>query len=109
MVYSDEDAAMADRKYDRSSSPEAAPDRGEGGMDRYGAWLGRPPAAVERRRSQIAKAEEPVAARQATLTRSLNNYVNFRVWTERARAQWEASPTAAAPAESDHVVDSPRR
>jgi hypothetical protein len=44
------------------------------------------------------KAEEPVAARHGTLTRSLNNYVNFRVWTERARAQWDApAPEAATP------------
>ncbi len=100
---------MADSKYDRSSFPEAAPERGEGGMDRYGAWLGRPPAAVERRRSQLVKTEEPVAARQATLTRSLNNYVNFRVWTERAREQWEASPATAAPAGHDPTTASPRR
>ena len=35
-----------------------------------------------------------MAARQATLTRALNNYVNFRVWTERARANWDAPAPA---------------
>jgi hypothetical protein len=44
----------------------------------------------------VVKDEEPVAARHGTLTRSLNNYVNFRVWTERARAQWDAPPPEPA-------------
>jgi hypothetical protein len=96
---------MADSKPDRSPFPGAAPAATEGNIDRFGSWSGQPPASVERRRSQLVKSAEPVAARQATLTRSLNNYVNFRVWTERARAQWDApAPEVAAP-----VPATPRR
>ncbi|MEY4376965.1 MAG: hypothetical protein RJB26_1515 [Pseudomonadota bacterium] len=83
---------MADSKTDNPAFPGAAPAVADGGIDRYGSWSGRPPASIERRRSQLVKDEEPVAARHGTLTRSLNNYVNFRVWTERARAQWDAPP-----------------
>jgi hypothetical protein len=89
---------MADSKPDRPPFPGAAPAATEGNIDRFGSWSGQSPASVERRRSQLVKPEEPVAARHATLTRSLNNYVNFRVWTERARAQWDApAPEAATP------------
>lgn len=89
---------MADSKPDHRAFPGAAPAASEGAIDRFGSWSGQAPASVERRRTQLVKAEEPVAARHATLTRSLNNYVNFRVWTERARAQWDApAPEAAAP------------
>lgn len=83
---------MPDSKTNQPAFPGAAPAVTEGAIDRFGSWSGRPPAAVERRRSQVATEDEPVAARHATLTRSLNNYVNFRVWTERARAQWDAPP-----------------
>ena len=83
---------MPDRKSDNLGFPGAAPPVTEGNIDRYGSWSGRPPESSERRRSQVAREDEPVAARHATLTRSLNNYVNFRVWTERARAQWDAPP-----------------
>lgn len=79
---------MAETKPD--GAPDAAQPAAEGGIDRYGSWTGRPPADLERRRAQSDKEGQPVAARQATLTRALNNYVNFRVWTERARAQWDA-------------------
>jgi len=92
---------MADSKSDRPPFPGAAPAVTEGNIDRFGSWSGQSPASMKLRRSQSVKTEEPVAARHATLTRSLNNYVNFRVWTERARAQWDApvpEPTAALPA-----------
>lgn len=89
---------MADSKPDRPPFPGAAPAPTEGNIDRFGSWSGQSPASVTQRRSQSVKAEEPVAARHGTLTRSLNNYVNFRVWTERARAQWDApAPEAATP------------
>lgn len=87
---------MPDSKTNPPAFPGAAPALAEGAIDRFGSWSGRSPAAVERRRSQSAKEDEPVAARHATLTRSLNNYVNFRVWTERARAQWDAPPPEPA-------------
>jgi hypothetical protein len=89
---------MADSKPDRSPFPGAAPAATEGSVDRFGSWSGQSPVAVELRRSQSVKSEEPVASRHGTLTRSLNNYVNFRVWTERARAQWDApAPEGVAP------------
>ncbi len=89
---------MADSKPDRSLFPGAAPAAMEGNVDRFGSWSGQSPVAVELRRSQSVKSEEPVASRHGTLTRSLNNYVNFRVWTERARAQWDApAPEGVAP------------
>ena len=81
---------MADVKNDPNAPPAAQLPAAEGTIDRFGSWTGRPPAAVERRRAQSEREGQPVASRQATLTRSLNNYVNFRVWTERARAQWDA-------------------
>ena len=83
---------MPDSKTDRPAFPGAAPAVTEGAIDRYGSWSGRVPSAVEGRRAKAAITEEPIASRHATLTRSLNNYVNFRVWTERARAQWDAPP-----------------
>ena len=81
---------MAETKPDRTAPAGTATKAPEGGIDRYGTWTGRPPAEVERRRTLVEKEGQPVASRQATLTRALNNYVNFRVWTERARAQWDA-------------------
>ena len=88
---------MAETKPDRPNAPGTASPVADGGIDRYGSWTGRPPADVERRRAQMDKEGQPVAARQATLTRSLNNYVNFRVWTERARAQWDAPAPEGSP------------
>jgi hypothetical protein len=96
---------MADSKPDRSPFPGAAPAATEGNIDRFGSWSGQSPASVEHRRSQSVKAEEPVAARHGPLTRSLNTYVNFRVWTERARAQWDAP----APEATASLPASPRR
>ena len=96
---------MSDLKPDHPAFPGAAPAASEGNIDRFGNWSGQPPASVERRRSQLVKSEEPVAARHATLTRSLNNYVNFRVWTERARAQWDAP----APETTATLPETPRR
>lgn len=87
---------MPDHKPDSPAFPGAAPAVTEGSIDRYGSWSGQPPAALERRRSRVVKEEEPVASRHGTLTRSLNNYVNFRVWTERARAQWDAPAPESA-------------
>ncbi len=96
---------MPDSKTEKSAFPGAAPAVTEGAIDRFGSWSGRAPAAVERRRTQGTQEDEPVAARHATLTRSLNNYVNFRVWTERARAQWDAPP----PEPATSFPGSPRR